>query len=107
MTEQKTAATNVELLLNQVSGISRYYDKIEKSMGVRFNIFSITKIERYEVNTHSAMLSELLNPNGSHGQGAIFLKSFIEIVYGDKLKITEADFDNAKAQYSTKISRLT
>lgn len=91
----KETTVNIALLLKQVSSISRYYEKIEKNMGFKFNIFSVTKIELKEVATHSAMLSELLNPNGSHGQGAIFLKSFIEIVC-EKLNFTETDLNNAK-----------
>ena len=43
-----------------------------------FNIFSILKVERDEVYTHSAMLCELLNPNGSHGMKDNFLQLFIE-----------------------------
>ncbi len=43
-----------------------------------FNVFSILKVERNEVYTHSAMLCELLNPKGSHGMGDTFLKLFLE-----------------------------
>jgi hypothetical protein len=42
--------------------------------GEGFNLFRITKIERSEVNTHSAMIAELLDPKGTHGQGTRFLQ---------------------------------
>lgn len=50
--------------------------------GIDFNIFSITKMETKEVNTHSAMIAELLNPQGRHHQGDVFLRLFIDNVLG-------------------------
>ncbi len=47
----------------------------------RFNMFSIMKFDYYEVLLHSPVLSNLLNPNGSHSQGALFYNKFIEHVY--------------------------
>ena len=43
-----------------------------------FNIFQILKLERKEVGTHSAFLASLLDPNGFHGQGSLFLDAFLE-----------------------------
>ncbi len=60
--------------------------------GEAFNIFQITKIERAEVNTHSAMIAELLSPRGSHGKGALFLKHLLSdmgIEYSCSLKEAE------------------
>ena len=45
-----------------------------------FNLFSILDRETDEVHTHSAILAELLNPNGSHGQGAVFATHFAKWV---------------------------
>lgn len=43
-----------------------------------FNIFYLLRASRDEVFTHSVFLAELLNPTGSHGQGTLFLKSFLK-----------------------------
>lgn len=43
-----------------------------------FNIFRLLEIEHFEVKTHSVMLADLLDPNGSHGQGGLFLRAFLE-----------------------------
>jgi len=67
-------------LLNKSSEIFERYDQIASDTGEKFNIFTITKIERVEVNTHSAMIAELLNPSGSHGQGDVFLRKFIDCI---------------------------
>lgn len=49
----------------------------------RFNVFSVTRRSGFEVTTHSALLCDLLDPRGSHGQGGAFLKAFLEIVDGN------------------------
>ncbi|GAA0413248.1 hypothetical protein GCM10009133_21980 [Cocleimonas flava] len=67
-------------LLDKASEIGKRHDKLEKDTGYKFNLFTITKIERYEVNTHSAIIAELLNPKGLHGQGVIFLELFMNVM---------------------------
>lgn len=46
--------------------------------GERFNMFRVCGVNHYE-NTHSAILAELLNPKGSHGQGDKYLALFSQI----------------------------
>ncbi|MFV8337225.1 PD-(D/E)XK nuclease family protein [Flavobacterium sp. RSP29] len=82
-------------LLTQVSGLLKSYEKLAKSTGENFNIFSVLGMESDEVKTHSRIIAELLNPLGSHSQGSVFLKYFFEEI--DELKSLENfDFDNAK-----------
>ena len=99
---------DVQNLLTQVSIISEKYDAIAKLTGENFNIFKILKMETREVKTHSAFLAELLNPKGSHEQGDVFLKLFIEevnegktskpdITYNPKFDITDFDTKSAEA----------
>jgi hypothetical protein len=71
---------NTEKLLNEVSKKLNDFETTQKKAGELFNIFSITKIERREVDTHSAMIAELLNPRGRHGQDDKFLIEFLKIV---------------------------
>lgn len=70
--------STVENLLSQVSAINKKYEKIAEITGENFNIFKILKVETNEVRMHSALLANLLNPNGSHGQKNIFLKLFVK-----------------------------
>ncbi len=70
----------IELLLRQAGDLVRQDEERQAAGGGAFNIFSITKIERAEVNTHSAMIAELLNPRGSHGQGSAFLALFLVVM---------------------------
>ncbi len=77
-------------LVNQVSTLLKSYEKIAKSTGENFNIFSVMGMESDEVKTHSRIIAELLNPKGSHNQGSAFLKMFFQ-----KIEIEIFDFDNA------------
>lgn len=43
-----------------------------------FNIFRVLGIDTREVKTHSAMLGCLLDPEGAHGQGDLFLSGFLK-----------------------------
>lgn len=67
-------------LLNQVSQIIKCHKEHANKQGENFNIFSILRMERREVKTHSNFIYELLNPKGSHGQDKMFLESFAKIV---------------------------
>lgn len=46
--------------------------------GEAFNVFSLCGVDHYEL-WHSKILAEFLNPGGSHGQGAQFLRSFAKM----------------------------
>lgn len=85
----------LQYLLNNVSIISKKYEDIAKITGENFNIFSIMSMESNERYTHSAIIGELLNSKGSHGQGSIFLKLFFEEISCLK-EIEDFDFENAK-----------
>lgn len=64
---------SIATLLNDV------YTKHEqlKESGAYFNIFTALNIQ-WDERKHSCFIAELLNPRGSHGQGGLFLQSFIE-----------------------------
>jgi hypothetical protein len=83
----------LQTLLDKVSTITKKYDELAKSTGEKYNIFSIMSMEWNEVYTHSAIIGDLLNPQGSHGQGKVFLKSFLEII-NKKFEIEILPFSN-------------
>ncbi|MEG1380283.1 MAG: PD-(D/E)XK nuclease family protein [Bacteroidales bacterium] len=81
---------NHKYLISQCARIREHYDHLDRLSGDQFNVFRVIGLGSEEVRLHSAFLAELLDPNGSHGQGDIFLKAFVE-----RLEI--ADFDTASA----------
>lgn len=76
----------MENLIKLLESVDEIHKEIKVSRNKRresgdmFNIFEILKAEHYEVSTHSAILAELLNPNGSHGCSDLFLKSFLNVL---------------------------
>lgn len=45
-----------------------------------FNLFQILGVAHYEVSTHSAVLRELLDSTGTHGQGNLFFLEFLSML---------------------------
>lgn len=89
-----------ESLLKQIELIVEKNKKIAEETGALFNIFSILKMERLEVKTHSLFLYELLNPEGSHFQGHTYLKIFVNEV----LEIKDFNFNNVKVERERSIN---
>jgi len=74
---------DIENLLNEIKIVTAKEITIrneKEKRGENFNIFNTIGISTSEVNLHSAIISELLNPQGSHGLNDLFLKSFINIL---------------------------
>lgn len=79
------------------------YDKIQilrsqeleerKKNASDFNVFEILGLESSEVTLHSRLISEFLNPKGSHEQGELFLELFLKEIdavnfkFGDKVEV--------------------
>lgn len=70
----------VNSILQRAGAIAQHQEEIKKLRGENFNLFAIFALESRENEGHSAFLSELLNPRGSHLQGDIFLQHFLETV---------------------------
>ena len=89
-----------EALLAQAGLLRSKHEAHAAASGQNFNLFRILRQESREVRTHSAMLAELLNPKGSHGQGAVFARLFAKRLRVEGLKLedaqvwTEASFDS-------------
>jgi len=73
---------NLEYLFQQLKLLEMKFEKLNETSIDKFNIFSILRKDSDEVNLHSKFIFELLNPNGSHQQGDIFLKLFIKEIDG-------------------------
>ena len=76
--KNKVASRRISNVLQQIKLLKDKYDELAAVTGEHFNVFSILRIKRKEVITHTPMLAELLNPHGSHHQGVAFLKLFLE-----------------------------
>lgn len=77
------------------------FDRIELSLNAP-NIFNILGVSRTEIR-HSNFLAWILDPNGSHGLGRLFISRFMREVAQndiatdvDELEIDEFDFSNVE-----------
>ncbi|QKF77625.1 PD-(D/E)XK nuclease family protein [Arcobacter defluvii] len=89
----------LENALIKLYGKIEIIEELQKHRGDKFNIFSILKMERLEVKTHSSFLYELINPKGTHYQDDKYLRVFVYEV----LKIEDFDFVNVKVGRETLI----
>lgn len=98
--ETKLLISEVKHLLE----IENTKKKEEKARGERFNIFSIMRMKTDEVHTHSALIAAMLNPNGPHGSGDMYLNLFLQSV--PELHGIDFDTANAKADYEYSIGDI-
>lgn len=96
----------IQNLLNQVTIISKKNAEILDATGGRFNMFRVCGVNHYE-NTHSAIIAEFLEPNGSHGLKSKLLECFIETL-GENFNIQDFKFEKARVrtEYSTEQGRI-
>ena len=64
-------------LLIRASEIVKRHEHLARTQGAYFNVFDILDRATDEVKGHSAFIAEMLNPEGSHGQGNRFLNLFL------------------------------
>lgn len=72
----------LDKLLKECLAIKDKYNQDNKRVADQFNIFRITSIDRKETKTHTPILQELLDSNGSHGQGNLFFREFLSRLSG-------------------------
>ena len=83
-----STTSQISGILDQVRLLKSKYDELAAVTGEQFNVFSILGVEADEVRTHSPFLANLLDPQGSHRQGAAFLELFLEL---EELKSSGAE----------------
>ena len=75
-----------KVLQNLLSEVAKFYAESKRKenerweRGESFNIFNTIGLWSEEVRLHSALIGELLNPNGSHGASSLFLKAFLDVM---------------------------
>lgn len=70
---------DIKKLLEEIKALNIKQEAIEKATGGHFNIFEITNMSHKEVHI-CQVVKELIDPRGSHCQGDVYLRLFIEHV---------------------------
>lgn len=89
-------------LLNFSSGLLSHEREIKKVTGGNFNLFQTLGVSHYEM-AHSALIAELLNPKGTHGQGSLFLKLLLNSLAITNVRGFPAHFDVDRATVRTEV----
>lgn len=71
---------NYQSLLRAVEREREFHDKTASITGANYNVFSLLQLDRKEDKLHSPFIADLLHPQGSHQQGTVFLKAFINML---------------------------
>ena len=66
------------------------YEKLNEAESYNFNLFHILRKSDDEVNLHSKFIATLLDPNGPHKKGDLFLKLFLKVLNIDKFETKES-----------------
>lgn len=93
---------NIQNLLTHVGIIVKKNNEILDATGGRFNVFNVIGLASDEVRLHSALLAELLRPDGSHGLRDEFLKEFVK-----QLNINDFDCISATVKVEMVIGNIT
>jgi len=93
---------SIEELLLDVNLITEKWNNTFNKTGERFNVFQILGLSSNETRTHSAFLSELLNPLALHGEGTKFLELFLE-----EIKFEDFDSRSAKIEIEKYIGKIS
>ena len=73
----EVAQLSISNLLSQVGIVKKKYDDLAAYTGENYNLFNVLGIYQDELS-HSAIIGDLLNAKGKHGQKDTFLKLFLE-----------------------------
>ena len=76
--ESNASIQRLDVFTREYTPILEQSRKHTRVNAPHFNIFQVLGVSYYEVTTHSALLRELLDPFGTHGQGNLFFKLFLE-----------------------------
>lgn len=85
---------NLKNLLQNVAIIQKKYDDLAEYSGEHYNVFDILGVQSDELS-HSAILTNLLDAKGKHGQKDTFLKLFIEQIIPSLEKSKYNDYINS------------
>ncbi len=89
----------IKQLLYKIENIAKQSEELSALKGENFNVFQIFKLESDENQMHSRFINTLINPNGCHGRGAVFLNLFLNTL-NIPLYFENIDVVNTKVEHS-------
>lgn len=118
MSDQYLEPIKLKTVLKDTARIVKHHKQLSEAKMEYYNMFSVLNIETRENKTHSAFITDLLNPKGAHRQGNVFLELFLEVIkpeiepdnieFKEKFPIRKFDTSKVfvKAEYSIGTTNL-
>lgn len=97
---------NISEIIYNVVQINKKCINRNKLEGGYFNLIKLMGMASSEVNTHTPIIADLLNPNGQHGQGNTFLKLFLEYFSIDFSLASKVNVEREKRSKNDQIDIL-
>jgi hypothetical protein len=103
---EQTLIQNAALLLQHSTEIIKNYDELYRKTGKKYNIFQIARIDEKEV-IMCRIIADLLNPQGKHYKGDVYLKLFWDMVSAKIKNCPKLNTSNAvvTTEYSIEANR--
>lgn len=74
-------------LLNSYSIFQSLITRLNNVEARSYNLFDIINVKHLEEKVHTPFIANLLDPKGSHAQGALFYNSFINLLTFETIKL--------------------
>lgn len=75
---------NAHTLLCKCIKLRQDYQQNSRELAPEHNVFRLLDVTKAEVGLHSPMLADILDPFGTHGQGTVFLRAFLDMLLNQK-----------------------
>ena len=92
--------TNTRVLFEKIQSLLNFVKEQQaqaKKRGENYNIFETLRLTTRETRLHSAVIADLLNPEGNHALGVQPLMAFLKVA-NIREPFTSADIENAKVE---------
>jgi hypothetical protein len=103
---EQTWIQNAAFLLQHSTDTIKNYDEKYRKTGEKYNLFKIARIDEKEV-IMCRVIADLLNPQGRHYKGDVYLKLFWDIVSAKIENCPKLNTSNAvvTTEYSIEANR--
>lgn len=96
----------IQPFINEFPHVEKKARDILRYSSPHYNVFDVLNIGRYETKLHTPFLYNLLNPDGSHGQGRCFLDTLFNLIYGENIDLSDFGYFDVQEELSNYYGRI-
>ena len=95
---------SIKYLLKKYSPFLEKLKEVDKNEAPHYNLFQVLNIQFLEARVHTPFLTNLLDVQGSHSQGPMFLYQFLKTIFQNNSKLPNSfikDYFLIKSEFKT------